>query len=340
MESNKKPMKKSLVFTIIFLIIVLILTFFSKTLYNLNIPSVSYTSPTYGSLKQVYHCETIAYAKMEHDLYAPSMQKVLEVSVAEGDYVHKDQLLIRLDTSGLETELLQLELEKLRTQDGEQQYSTKAYTLAMESVEKRIVAKQNEIKDSVIMALEDGYVTALTAKVGMTANTVIPLITVGTAKDGLQVALNVTQKQATWFEKDDKISVYIPILGLTFDGFVSRIKSEEGGNMVVLADINDSTGVIPAGQLAVVSFTKMTGDYLTIIPLSALRSDGQRNYVFKLETVRGALGDEYRLYKIYVRVLDQDDTHAALEAAIGFNDRIVTESDQALYGGRVKLRKE
>lgn len=333
-------MKKSLVLTIIFVIIVLILTFFSKTLYNLNLPSVSCTSPTYGALKRVFTCETIASAKTEYDLYAPSMQKVREVLTGEGDYVQKDQTLIRLDTTGLDNEMLQLELEKQQTMDSKRTYSSKAYQLALQAVEKRIEAKQVEIDGSVITAPADGYVTALAAKAGMTANAAEPLITVGTVENGLQVAFNVTQKQATWFAKDDKLSIYIPLLNLTFDGSVSQVKSARDGGMVVLADLNDPSGNIPTGQLAEVSFTKMSGDYLTLIPLSALHSDGNRDYIFKLETVQGPLGDEYRLYKIFVRVLDQDDTNAALEAELGVSDQIVTESDRELYGGRVKLREE
>ena len=164
MESNKKPMKKSLVWTIIFVVIVLLLTFFSKTLYNLNLPSVSYTNPTYGSLRRTFTCETIASAKMEYDLYAPSSQKVLEVLVREGDFVQKDQTLIRLDTTGLENEMLQLQLEEQRTKDSKRAYSSKAYKLALEAVEARIEAKQAEIDGSVITAPADGYITALSVQ--------------------------------------------------------------------------------------------------------------------------------------------------------------------------------
>lgn len=340
MESNKKPIKKSLIFTIIFVVIVVLLTFFSKTLYNLNLPSVSYTSSTYGSLKRVFNAETIVYAKTEYDLYAPSIQKVLEVTVWEGDYVQKDQILVRLDSRELEDDMLQLELERQQILDRERDYSSKAYELALEAVERRINTKQGKIDESIIVAPADGYITAMTAKVGMTTNTTTPLITVSMVEDGLQVSFDLTQKQATWFAKDDKIMVYIPILNRTFDGFISRIKSAPYGNgMVVMADITDPLGEIPAGQLAEITFTKMSSEYPTIVPLSALRNDGNRDYIFKIETVKGPLGDEYLLYKMYVRVLDQDDTMAALEAETIIIDRLVTESDQALYGGRVKLRR-
>lgn len=340
MESNKKPMKKSLVWTIIFIVIVLLLTFFSKTLYNLNLPSVSYTNPTYGSLKRVFTCESVAAAKKEYDLYAPAAQKVLEVLVREGDFVKKDQPLVRLDISGLEGELLQLQMEKQQLSDAKRAYSSKAYHLAAQASDKRIAQKQAEIDSSVITAPADGYVTALAAKTGMTAGTMEPLVTVGTVENGLQVSLNVTQKQAAWFAKKDKLNVYIPILNMTFDGFVSDVKSVRDGGMEVLADLSDPTGTIAAGQLAEVSFTKMSGVYPLIVPISALHSEGDRDYIFKLQTVQGALGNEYRIYKTFVRVLDRDDTNAALDAELYAEDRIVTESDQELFGGRVKLTEE
>jgi multidrug efflux pump subunit AcrA (membrane-fusion protein) len=285
----------------------------------------------------VFTCETIATAKKEYDLYAPASQKVIEVLVKEGDFVQKGQELIRLDISGLENDMLQLELERQQTLDSKRYMSSKSYNLSMEAVDKKIESKQSEIDGSIIAAPEDGYVTALLARDGMTANTAEPLVTVGTVEDGLQAALIVTQKQATWFAKDDKVSIYIPILNQTFDGFVSRVKAAQDGNMIVLADISDPSGAIHAGQLTEISFTKMSGDYLTLIPISALHSDGSRDYVFRVETVQGPLGDEYRLYKIYVRVLDQDDTNAALETELNSAERIVTESDQELFGGRVKI---
>ena len=337
MESNKKPIKKSLVWTIVFIFIVLILTFFSKTLYNLNLPSVSYTNATYGSLKRVFTCESIAAAKTDYDFYAPSAQKVLEVSVREGERVQEGQPLIQLDTSGLENEMLQLQLEKQQTTDAKRAYSSKTYQLAMEAVEKRIAEKQAEIDGSVIISPANGYVTALSAKVGMTVGTMEPLITVGIVTDGLQVTLDVTQKQAAWFSKKDKLSVYIPILNMTYDAFVTQVKSAESGGMEVLADIDDPSRKIAADQLAEVSFIKMSGTYPLIVPISALHSDGDRDYIFKLQTVQGPLGDEYRIFKTFVRVLDRDDNYAALEAEITYDDRIVTESDKELFGGRVKL---
>lgn len=323
--------------TILFLIIALLLTFFSKTLYSLNLPSVSYASPIEGSLKRVFSCETVASAKTEYDLYAPSAQKVLEVLVSEGERVHEGQTLIRLDTSGLEDEMRQLELEKQQTKDLKRAYSSKTYQLAIEAVEKRIESKQAEIDGSTITAPANGYVTALAARAGMTAGTMEPLMTVGSVEKGLQVTLNVTKKQAAWFAKEDKLSVYIPLLNQTYDAVVRQVKSAQEGGMEVLADLSDPSGEVAAGQLAEVSYVKMSRAYPLLVPISALHSEGDFDYVFKLETVQGPLGEEHRIYKNYVTVLDEDDANAALAAEITCDDRIVTGSDKELFGGRVRL---
>ncbi len=340
MESNKKPMKKSLVATIVFVIIVLIFTFFSKTLYNMNLPSVKYANPTYGALKRLFTCEAVAAAKKEYALYAPCVQKVVEVLVKEGDFVQKDQVLIRLDVSGLENDLLQLELEKQQLKDSKKYLSSKTYKLSMIVLDKKINDKKAEIDGSVIIAPADGYLTALFAQTGMTANTSEPLVNLGSVEEGLQVVLNVTQKQATYFELNDRLDIYVPILNRTYEGSVRQVRAAQNGNMDVLVDLKDPLNEVQAGQLAEVSFTKMSGYYITLVPVGALHSDANRDYIFKIETVQGPLGDEYRLYKMFVRVLDQDDTNAAIDTQLYSGDRIVTESDQELFGGRIKIMED
>jgi hypothetical protein len=180
-------------------------------------------------------------------------------------------------------------------------------------------------------------VTALSARAVMTANTAEPLVVLGAAEEGLQVKLAVTQRQATWFTLEDKLNVYIPILNKTVEGYVSRVTAGQDGKMDVLADLRDPSDDIRAGQLAEIDFRKMSGSYTALIPLGALHADGDRNFIFRIETAEGPLGDEYRLYKLYVRVLDQDDTNVAVAAELNGNDRIVTESDRELFGGRVKI---
>jgi multidrug efflux pump subunit AcrA (membrane-fusion protein) len=130
-ESNRKPVKKSIVATIVFVVIALLLTFFSKTLYNMNLPSVKYANPSYGALERVFTGDTVLAAKKEYALYAPAEQRVLEVLVKEGDIVRKGEELIRLDASGLENDMLRLELEKQQVKDSKRYLSSNAYRLSM-----------------------------------------------------------------------------------------------------------------------------------------------------------------------------------------------------------------
>jgi len=339
-ESNKKPIKKSVVATIVFLIVVMLLTFFSKTLYNLNLPSVKLVDPTYGSLKHVLTGESIVAAKKEYDLYAPSEQKVMEVLVIAGDRVRSGDALVKLDTAVLDSAMLQLELEKQQLADSKRYLSKATYALSLNVIEQKIAAKQTQIDHSILTAPADGVVMSLTARVGMTANTAVPLITIGAIDEGLQVTLPVTPGQAAWFEEGDKLDVFIPILNQSFDALVSQVKANTGGGMSVLAVLPGSATRIRPGQLAQIQFKKMSDPYDIILPLSALHTDSDRDYVFKVETVSGPLGDEYRIYKVFVRVLDRDENYVAVAAELSSYDKVVAESDQELFGGRVKITKD
>ena len=340
MESNKKPIKKSVVATIVFLIVVMLLTFFSKTLYSLNLPSVKLASPTSGSLEHILTSEAIIAAKKEYDLYAPSEQKVMEVLVIAGDRVKTGDVLVKLDTAVLESAMLQLQLEKQQLSDSKRYLSKATYALSLNVIEQKIISTQTEIDSSVLTAPVDGVVTLLAARVGMTANATAPLITVGALGEGLQVTFPVTQGQAAWFEEGDRLDVYIPILNQTCAGLVSQVKSNANGGMDVLATLPDTVKRILPGQLAQIQFKKMSNPYDMILPLSALHTDSGRNYIFRVETVPGPLGDEYRLYKVFVPVLDRDNNYVAVDAEFYAFSQIVVESDQELFGGRVKVTKD
>ena len=337
MESNKKPMKKSVVATIIFLIVVMLLTFFSKTLYNLNLPSVKLATPISGSLEHVLSGEAIISAKQEYDLYAPSEQRVLDVLVVEGDRIKIGDALIKLDTTVLESAMMQLQLEKQQLSDSKRYISKASYALSLQIIEQKIADMQSKIDNSILTAPVDGVVTSLAARVGMTANATTPLITIGALDEGLQVTLPVTQGQAAWFEEGDKLNVYIPILNQSCDAQVRQVKANANGGMDVLAVLNDSSAMIQPGQLAKVQFKKMSNPYEVILPLSALHTESGRNFVFRVEILKDPLGDEYRLYKVFVPVLDQDSKYVAVDAEFYADSQIVIESDQELFGGRVKV---
>jgi len=90
MKLNKKT-----VGAIIFALLVLLL-FFSKTIYTYNLPEVTGTKPTRGSLSKLEISSGIAQWAETETLYAACAGAVGRVFVKEGDKVNKDDVLFEM----------------------------------------------------------------------------------------------------------------------------------------------------------------------------------------------------------------------------------------------------
>ena len=339
MELSKTKLKPILIITIIFIGIVLLLTFFSKTLFNLNLPVVTTAKVTMGVLQHKYDGSTLIKAKNQYTLYAPMGLKIKEVLKENGDTVSEGETILTFDVSGLEDELKDLESlkqQQIYEKKGLPSSYAKAQALRIEDTERSIQAKKEEIEDSrELKAAGDGVVTKIKATPGMTAGTDLA-VTIDAFDAGFEVVINLPLEQAIWFSQGDNLEIDIPSIKTRVQGEIKRINTADNGNQDIHADIISPPQDVAGGQLATVKMSSTSDYYDTIIPLSALRSEGGREYIFEVIRNYGAMGDEYHLYKTFVKVLDQDNEHAAIEPALVFAE-VVTSSDRELIGGRVKL---
>lgn len=92
------------------------------------------------------------------------------------------------------------------------------------------------------------------------------------------------------------------------------------------------------GMNADMDIRKRTENYNLIIPLSALHSDSDSDFVYVVEQEEGSLGSRMSVRRVDVYVVDSDSTRAALQSGVSQRDSIVTRSDRSISGGdRVRL---
>src|SRR5665647_2903744 len=77
-------------------IILIVLIFFSKTIYNLNLPTVTATLPQNGFLNKVETTKAIVSWGNIEEMYLKLGGKVDTIFVKEGEKVKKGQELMRL----------------------------------------------------------------------------------------------------------------------------------------------------------------------------------------------------------------------------------------------------
>ena len=91
MKLNKKT------FGAIIILFIVLLLFFSKTIYSYNLPQVTGTRPTRGSLSKLEISSGIASWAETETIFAACAGAVGRVFVREGDKVEKDQILFEMD---------------------------------------------------------------------------------------------------------------------------------------------------------------------------------------------------------------------------------------------------
>lgn len=107
-------------------IIIILLTFFSKTVYNYNLPTVTGALPGNGTLKKTETATgVVKWAEVE-DIYSEISGKVDSIFVKEGDKVTKGQALVKLSFDEDETNLKVKQLEIDRTKSSADIESTKS----------------------------------------------------------------------------------------------------------------------------------------------------------------------------------------------------------------------
>jgi HlyD family secretion protein len=124
----------------VFFAVMLLLTFFSNTLNNFLLPRVKWENPESGQLVKEISGTGRVRPKTTVDRYAAYDMKVLNAAVRVGETVKKGQVLLELDTSGIEEQLAnertlwqqkKLNVEKLTEEAAEE--GMRSYDSAVEA---------------------------------------------------------------------------------------------------------------------------------------------------------------------------------------------------------------
>ena len=114
---------------------------------------------------------------------------------------------------------------------------------------------------------------------------------------------------------------------------ITYIESTADENMRVLIFLENQE--LPIGQTVELSYRAQSENYSTCVPQSSLLTDG-RFYVFVAQEWEGILGTEWHVKKVYVNVVDQTDTMAAISSVeITGGSRVVISYSGSLTDGAV-----
>ncbi len=334
----------------------MILTFFSKTIYNHNLPVVVATTPLNGTLEKTETVKGIAEWADTVEVYADTGGYVEEIFAEEGDAVKKGQALARLSLTDekrsanreKEFELEQLEADirnaeedcsKLKTlyQEGaiaEKEYREKERNLqSLYTKREKLRLNYQDTLDSsslMIYAPEDSILSEISIDKGQKVGDGELIAVCGLS---LQYEINCSVSLDNNFVMEGDFCA-LENTSHSLDGIVTEVTPGEEGKMVsVLIQSED----VKAGETFDVKFEKESSESFILVPNGALNMDSDGYFLYQVKQRKGMLGKEFFVEKMNVYIGDNDAKNTVISDGITFFEPIVLISDKEIKEGDIVI---
>lgn len=283
-----------------FAAVVVVCTFFSKSLYNYRIPTVTVTSPKQGNLNLSVKGNTeIGYSDVRA-VYCDVDGRVKSILIEAGEEVSAGQTVMQFEAPGTgEVIDVTAELAGIITRIG----------------------------------VDEGmYVSSV-------QNTVLYQIAEKSSEWTAYLLINEEQRELVDFDSVPVFQVegVSGSIAGTIDAITAYADYRMSGWQIRMA-LGSEDGNL-AGRHAEVTINKEVQPYDVLIPASALRKDVQGYYVLVLREDQSVLGRGYVAHRMSVELLDSDQEYCAVRGLPTDEQVILTATDvigdgsSVYYGG-------
>ena len=156
----------------------------------------------------------------------------------------------------------------------------------------------------------------------------------------LQFSASLTAEQKKYVSQGD--SVTLKLGSTTIEATADYIEESEmsPGTYQVTVFLDEGEGEL--GESGTLTTEARTDTYSCVVPLEAVYTDeNQRKYVLTMDERSGILGSEFIARKVYVEVLDQNDSQAALEeGGLSGEEEVIVDYTGEIEDGDVVRYKE
>lgn len=206
-----------------------------------------------------------------------------------------------------------------------------------ESREGMLTLKQSEGK---VVCSMSGFVSRIYVRAGERTGDASAMVLSDANGEKLFQAV-LPQEEKAYVTPGDKMDISFPSGAGKMTGVVIDAVGElEDGSCQITGKITNSDAKI--GEMGSMELKKEIGRFSCTIPIAALHSKDNTNYVLLAEEQETILGTELTARMRKVKVLDQDEAYAALEdGALTEEEKLIVDSDKDIKdGSRVRLTEE
>ena len=210
-----------------------------------------------------------------------------------------------------------------------------------------LVSQQKQLKeyqellnaDGMVYPEKEGIITSIAVSPGER----IPdgaAVVMADLDSPLQFSASLTAEQKKYVSQGD--SVTLKLGSTTIEATADYIEESEmsPGTYQVTVFLDEGEGEL--GESGTLTTEARTDTYSCVVPLEAVYTDeNQRKYVLTMDERSGILGSEFIARKVYVEVLDQNDSQAALEeSGLSGEEEVIVDYTGEIEDGDVVRYKE
>ena len=184
-----------------------------------------------------------------------------------------------------------------------------------------------------VLAKVSGTVQSVECTAGDTVLKDNPLCVIEVPDMGYSMAVSVTSDQASRLRVGDSATISNYYWGREITATLStiRVDPKDPQNKKLLTF--DISGDVNAGTELTVSIGQRSANYDWVVPKSAIHSDSNGSFLYKVESKNSPLGNRYIARRVSVEILAQDDTSIAVTGDLGWGDYVITTSSAPVKNG-------
>lgn len=184
-----------------------------------------------------------------------------------------------------------------------------------------------------VLAKVSGTVQSVECTAGDTVLKDNPLCVIEVPDMGYSMAVSVTSDQASRLRVGDSATISNYYWGREITATLStiRVDPKDPQNKKLLTF--DVSGDVNAGTELTVSIGQRSANYDWVVPKSAIHSDSNGSFLYKVESKNSPLGNRYIARRVNVEILAQDDTSIAVTGDLGWGDYVITTSSAPVKNG-------
>lgn len=261
--------------------------------------------------------------------------RILSLTVQEGSYVNKGQLIATTDMSTLETQIAEINTSlSLATTIYERQSrlwnqnigSELQYLEAKnnkERLEKSLSTINSQIAKKNVYSPISGIVDKEFLKQGETAGPGMPIVQILNSSK-LKVVADLQESMLGSVKRGDKVEVYFPSLDKTSKSAISMLgRTIDPVNRTFKIEINTGSmgGQLKPNLMAQVKFNDLSQKNSIMIPIDAIQEDVRGN---KFVFVTKEEGNQKRAEKRLIEISESNGKEVVVIIGLDANDNLIT----------------